>query len=540
MSEIQKLREELRQSESRFLDVIERNADAIVVVDQSGVIRFANQEAKKLFAGAADDLIGNSFGFPLVAGETTELDLLVGPAPINVEMRVVESHWEGQPACIASLRDCTQRKIEEQHTRELIRANTARAVAEDVAGRFRFLAESTSVLAASLEYSDTISALAKLCVDEIADWVIIYSFEGTHLKRTEVAHCDVAKGDVARKLRDYPINHESDAVAALVRTRTPQLAEHIDDAALEAMTPDAEQRAIIKQLGVSSFMIVPMVARDRLLGAISFIASTPDKSFHQADLHLAVDLASRAALAIDNARLYEEARQANQSKTELLAIISHDLRTPLNSILGYGQLMKMGIPEPLPAGSLVQLDRMLISAKHQLYLIDELLTFARLDSDHEDVELTAADVREPLNEAATLIQPVADEKGLTLHLELPDEPLQTRTDPDKLRQVVINLLANAVRYTESGEVRLSAERCTSGDVIVRVHDTGIGISDEHLPHVFEPFWQVDSRQRTQGGGTGLGLAVVKQTVALLGGSVSAKSEIGVGSTFEVCLPGNVD
>ncbi|HUP88924.1 MAG TPA: PAS domain-containing sensor histidine kinase [Longimicrobiales bacterium] len=536
MSEIQNLRDQLRASEARFRDVIENNADAIVVVDEEGAIQFFNQEAERLFGERVS--VGSAFGFPIVAGETTELDTVRDGTPVVVDMRVVDSHWQGQPACLATLRDVTQRKEQEERARDLIRAQAAQAVAEEVAGRFKFLAESTAVLSGSLDSARTLADLARLCTDEIADWVIIYSYEGSELRRSEVVHCDPAKAELAAKLRDYGVNHDADAIAKLLKTRQPQLASRIDDEALDAMIPDEVHRKLVREMGVASFMIIPMVARQRLLGAISFISASPDKLFKEADVQLASDLAARAALAIDNARLYEEARQANQAKTELLAIISHDLRTPLNSIIGYGQLLGMGIPEPLPEAAKGQLERILVSAKHQLYLIDQLLSFARLDSNHEKVELTPVDVRSVAREAIQLIETQAHEKNLAVRLDMPDEPVVTATDPDKLRQVVINLLANAVRYTESGEITLELAASQADDVLVLVSDTGIGISAKNLPHVFEPFWQVDPGQRTRGGGTGLGLAVVKQVVALLGGSVSAKSVVGKGSTFQICLPRN--
>lgn len=538
LEELEKLRHELLQSEARFRDVIERNADAIVVVDQEGVIRFANREAMNLFGASGADLIGSSFGFPLVAGETTELDLVRESGPLTVEMRVVESQWEGQPSCIATLRNITERKRDERQARELIRAQTARASAEESAAKFRFLAESSALLASSLDQSRTLSALARLCVHQLADWVVIYLYENEQLRRIEAIHRDPAKAELTRSiLKSKMPAQQVAAVAQMVRTRTPQLLAGISDAQLAAMIPDAAQLQTVREIGMKALMLVPMVARDRVLGAISLIRAESGDDFSKEDLGLAVDLASRAALAIDNARLYEEARQANQSKTELLAIISHDLRTPLNSILGYGQLMAMGIPESLPDGASQQLERMMTSARHQLYLIDQLLHFARIDAGHENIELTDIDVREVLNDAAVLIEPVAAEKDLRVETVLPAQPLIACTDPDKLRQILLNLLGNAVRYTETGSITLEA-RASGFEVVVCVRDTGVGIAEEHLRHVFEPFWQVDHSQRSRGGGTGLGLAVVKQVVQLLGGRVAVSSKVGDGSTFEVHLPVN--
>lgn len=537
LSEIQQLHEDLRLSEARFRDVIERNADAIVVIDVKGTIQFANQAANHLFGRPGAGLAGTAFGFPVVTGETAELDLVRDGEHLAVEMHVVESQWLGKPASIATLRNVTQRKAGEQHERDLIRSEAARATAEGLAGRSRFLAESTAVLSSSMDSARTLTDLARLSTAELADWVIIYAYDNGKLKRTDVVHADPSKAAQARKLRDFSVNHEAEGVARLIETRTPQRAERIDEAALQGMVKDEAQREIIRELGIASFMFVPMIARQKLIGAISFISADPNRLFQDEDVQLAVDLAARAALAVDNAKLYEEARKANQAKSELLAIISHDLRTPLNSILGYGQLLQMGIPEALSKASLEHVERMMISAKHQLYLIDELLHFARLDSNHEQVERHVLDVRTVLNEAADLIKPVAEAKQLELQVDLPDHPHNALTDPDKLRQILINLLGNAVRYTERGSIRLELTKSADGMVVIRVRDTGIGIAPEHLPRIFDPFWQVDHSQRTRGGGTGLGLAVVKQGVELLGGKVSARSTVGSGSVFQICIPG---
>src|SRR5688572_9316534 len=170
--ELDKRTGELERSEARFRDVIESNADAIVVVDETGVVRFVNRAAIRLFDMSREQLLGSSFGFPLVTGETTELDLPRNGDPRVAEMRVVESEWEGLTACIASLRDVTERRRAERDARELIREHAARAAAEEAAQRLRFLLESSTVLASSLDYAAILSALARLCVAKIADWAV--------------------------------------------------------------------------------------------------------------------------------------------------------------------------------------------------------------------------------------------------------------------------------------------------------------------------------------------------------------------------------
>jgi signal transduction histidine kinase len=543
--EVQRLQQELdrrtnalERSEGRFRDVIERNADAIVVVDGDGLIRFTNVMATKLFGGTRAELVGRHFGFPLVADETTEVDLISDGAPRVAEMRVVQSEWEGHIAYIASLRDVTERKRAEEAARELIREQAARTAAETAADRFRFLSESSALLASSLDYRATLSALARICVTDIADWAEIYIVDDTGVvQRLEVAHCESSKAPLVAGLRNAAIPADSKhPVLEVVRTRKPMLVEAVDEALLESTIVDPRHAEIVAELGMASFMMMPMIARGRALGAIALVSSGPHRRYNDRDLALADDFAARAALALDNALLYEEARRANQTKSDFLAVVSHDLRTPLNAIIGYAELLTMGIPESVPAAAGERVQRIRTSAKHLLYLLDELLGFARLEAGHEEVHLQEVDVRDIVREMAAVVEPLAVEADLGFVLDEPEHPVTIRTDPDKLRQVLVNLGGNAVKYTEQGEVRVVLRGEAANHAVIRVSDTGMGIAPEHLDQIFEPFWQVDSSQRGHDGGTGLGLSVVRGLVQLLGGEVSVESVPRKGSTFTVRLP----
>jgi signal transduction histidine kinase len=532
---VDRLTAELRGSEARFRAIIEHNADAIVVIGVEGFILFANNAAARLFGHMPEDLLGRPFGFPVVAGETVELDLIRHGTGVVVEMRVVESEWEGQNACIASLRDITERKRAEQDARRLIQEQTARAAAEENASRFRLLAESSAVLISSLDFASTLSALPRLFVGALADWAVVYELEDGQLRRLDAAHKDAAKQEVIDALGAHSVGREGlQPILEVLRSRKPMLVKQVSDRWLEANAQDTRHLELLRALRVESLMILPLIARDRAYGAIKLVSADASRRFNEQDLALAQDIALRAALALDNARLYQEAQNANQSKSHFLAVISHDLRTPLNSILGYSELLMLGIPDKLADGSRQQVERVRTSAAHLLYLIDELLAYARLESRNEQVHAADVDVRDIVQQVSEVMQPLAAERNLRFSANLPESTMLS-TDPDKLRQVLLNLVSNAVKYTKQGEVEL--QTCTEkGRILFRVRDTGVGIAAQHLEQIFEPFWQVDDTQRSHANGTGLGLSVVKVLLLLLGGQVSVDSVLGKGTTFTVSLP----
>jgi signal transduction histidine kinase len=542
--EIQRLRaaldqrtSELARSEARFRDVIERNADAIVVVDEEGIVRLVNSAAAKLLGATREQLLDTPFGFPLVTEETTELDLFRDGEARVAEMRVVESEWEGAPACIASLRDVTDRKHAEQDARELIREHAARAAAEASARRLRFLLDSSTLLASSLDSRETFSALVHLCTTDMADWAVAYCVDDSgEVRRLEGAHRDPARAALVRELKDAAIDSRGPhPVLAVLKTGKSVLVKSAGTELLELITQNDRHREIVRALGAASLMIVPIRSRNRDLGAIALVSADDGRRFTEQDLALAEDIATRAGLAVLNAQLYEEAREANKTKSDFLAVVSHDLRTPLTAIIGYVDLMEMGVPDPLPEASRERLQRIRTSATHLRYLLNELLIFARLDAGREELRLRDVDLREIARETAAVVEPLANERELQFRLDLPETSIPLRTDPDKVRQVLLNLAGNAVKYTQRGEVHVQVEMA-GGGATIRVRDTGVGIAREHLTRIFEPFWQVDSSRRGRDGGTGLGLSVVRRLVQLLDGTISVESAVGVGSTFTVTLP----
>jgi two-component system, sensor histidine kinase and response regulator len=274
--------------------------------------------------------------------------------------------------------------------------------------------------------------------------------------------------------------------------------------------------------GPSLFVVASSVA-------LVWLVTRSARVVHAADLQ-------RAQFLEREQEARREAETANRTKGDFLAVMSHELRTPLSAIIGYQELLADGITGPVTELQRHQLGRIKVSARHLLELIDEILTYSRAEAGKEEVLYEVTGVNTMVDDAASLIEPLAADKHVTLCVVRLDTPLDIRTDPRKVRQVLVNLLSNAVKFTDAeGSVSLRARR--DGDTLeLTISDTGIGIEPDHLDRIFDPFWQVEQKPTRRAGGTGLGLSVSRRLARLLGGDVLVTSEPGKGSSFTVLLP----
>jgi two-component system, chemotaxis family, CheB/CheR fusion protein len=231
-----------------------------------------------------------------------------------------------------------------------------------------------------------------------------------------------------------------------------------------------------------------------------------------------------------------DAEIANQAKSGLMMTLSHELRTPLNAILGYADLLDAGAPEPIAPEARAQVGRIRHSARHLSHLIEDMLTFSRMEAGRETLAFERVPLRPLMDEVAAIIEPLAAQRGLAFDATLETSaPAEIETDPHKVRQVLLNLVGNAVKFTPQGKISLTV-RGSDGAVEFEVRDTGIGISSDHLKRLFEPFWQADSSLTRIAEGSGLGLAIAKRHVQMLGGEINVESKVGSGSVFTVRLP----
>ncbi|HEY6561667.1 MAG TPA: ATP-binding protein [Polyangiaceae bacterium] len=407
----------------------------------------------------------------------------------------------------------------------------------------QFLAEAGQRLNASLDYRTTLGELTRLLVPRLADWCAVH-IEGTPAEEMPLAHVDPAKVEVLRTLYSrFPL--PSDALYGypqVIRSGQSQWMAEVPQRFLEDNSQNAEHLTLLRQISARSWMIVPLRIQANLVGALTLAYSESDRRYQESDLVLVSDLANRAAVAIDNARLYELSQQARsrveaatRAKDEFVAMVSHELRSPLNAILGWLRLLRGGtLPEGMHEHALDVIER---NAQAQNQLVSDLLDMSRVIAGKLRINPTQIDVADLVEMAVEGVRPAADAKRISISLDIDQTHALTRADGDRLQQAVWNLLTNAVKFTpKKGQIRVRLKHIES-DLALTIEDTGEGIPPSFLPHVFETFSQADTSTSRRHGGLGIGLPIAKHIAELHGGSIEAKSAgTGQGAAFVLRLP----
>jgi PAS domain S-box-containing protein len=411
---------------------------------------------------------------------------------------------------------------------------TERKAAEE---RLRFLADASRVLGSSLDYETTLAGLAHLAVEALADYCLVDLVDDDgRARRVAAAHRDPAQQPLAERLSAFPPGPQSAGVPRVLRTGRPEVFHEVTEETLPSLARDEEHARVLRELGLKSFITVPLVARGRTIGALTFSSTRAARRYTDADVAYAEEIAARAALAIENARLYARAQEVNRAKDEFLATLSHELRTPLTPILGWTHMIRSG---RLGAAETAQGVRVIEKNSQSLSrLINDLLDMSSILSGKMRIERAPVELAGVVREAAETVRPRADARSVSVEVQTGDlSPAVVSGDRTRLVQVFWNLLHNAVKFSrEGGCVRVRVGG-SDGTARVEVEDEGDGIAAEFLPHVFERFRQADMATTRAHGGLGLGLALVKSFVEAHGGSVSAESNgVGRGSRFTVALP----
>ena len=527
---------ELEKSRVNYLALLETSADAVVVVDRQNRVQFVNPAAEQLFERPAKMFLEQPFDFPLQAGETTELRISRrdGSAAI-AEMRVAETDWREERAYLATLRDITQRKEAEEAVQHRNR-------------HLSLLNHDSQMFGSSLELNTVIETV----LEEVQTLLNAFSISLWLLESgTNELVCKHAKGPGSDALIGVRLRVGQGLTGwAAQQNQTLLIPDSWNDARhFKQIDQQAQETS-------RSMLSIPLRNKGHVIGVLN-LTNPNIGHFTDQDVTLLEPVAAAAANAIENARLYTEAQreilrrqdveeelrqakaaaeQANHSKSVFLASMSHELRTPLNAILGFAQLVARS--ERLQPFEQEDLRIIIRSGEHLLTLINQVLDLSKIEAGKMTLNSNNVDLHRLLQDLADLFGLRAREKGLHLIFECPpDIPHFIISDEVKLRQILINVLNNAIKFTKTGGVRLRASQATREQSTLRfsIQDTGPGMSQAEQHRLFEQYVQTNSGQAAQEG-SGLGLAISRKFTEMLGGRIEVASTPGEGATFHILIP----
>ena len=526
--------------------IVQSSEDAIISKSLDGIITTWNRSAERIFGYTEAEAVGQSIRIIIPPDrqdeETAILNRLKRGERIE-HFETVRCRKDGSclpiSLTVSPLRDDKGTIV---GASKIVRDITERKVAEEMAerehGRTAFLAQMAARLSKSLDSTETLKEIAALAVPAIADWSAIDMLEDDgRIARLSVAHIDANKIEIANEVRRrYDDSSAPHSVPGVIRSATPAMIQDItDDMIVTSAHGDEERIRMVRSLGLRSYLCVPFITGGRAVGALTLATAESGRRYTEDDLRFAEDVASRAALAIENARSYEQLQRANRVKDDFLATLSHELRTPLNAILGYARIARGGM---ISGAKLTRaLETIERNSTMLTQMVEDILDVSRIVSGKIRLDVQAVDLPLVIRQAVETVTPAADAKRIRIQTVVDPKVDAISGDPDRLGQIVWNLLSNAVKFTpKGGRIHVQLARIASS-VEITVSDDGIGIEQDFLPHLFERFRQAESGMARQHAGLGLGLAIARNLVEMHGGTIAASSDgPGTGATFRVRLP----
>lgn len=545
-------------AQAQLAALVQWSDDAIIGKDLDAVIVSWNPAAERLYGYSAAEAIGQSIRLIVPPDRWGEVDGFMervgqGEAvehfdtervrkdgtmlAVSVSVSPVKDMSGTVVGAATIARDITERKRrDEERQRLLEREHAARLRMQVSERRLRFLAEASEALSKSLEYDTTLAAVARLAVPALGDWCTIDVVEEDgSIRRIALTNPDPEKEQYARELESrYPPDLSSPTNP--LQTGKPVLISDLSAEMLVAAARDEEHLAVLQGLGLKSALGVPLTARGRILGVLTLISAESGLTYDGEDLALAEDLARRAAIAVDNARLYRQAQETLRLREEFLSIASHELKTPLTALQLQVQVLTRYLgsdgEDGLQRGRALHiLDGVERQMKRLSRLVNDLLDVSRITAGRLDLDVQDVDLRALVADVVDRFGGEARAAGSTLTLT--GEPVSLLCDPFRLDQVLTNLISNAIRYGEGRPIDVTVG-AGSGLARISVRDRGIGIVESQIPLVFNRFERVAVSHNY--GGLGLGLYIVRQIVEAHGGRILVESTVGEGSTFTVELP----
>ena len=557
ITERRQAQHEASRSLSLLRATFESTADGILVVDTKGKILIFNQKMTdmwgippEVFASGDEEAAINAAVAKLTHPEDFMVkvqDLYDHPEVASYDVlelkdgRTFERYSQPQRidnvavGRVWSFRDVTARRRAEEQGRALEREQAARAEAENSQRRAALLAEVSRVLSSSFDYQTTLAALVRLAVPTLADYCALDILVGEDsFERIGEAHVDPTKSMLLREVGTFPRSAltSSHPLIRVMSTGQPVLEAEITPAFIRASFAEPSQHSTVEALGPRSLICVPLVDSGKPIGALTLVTSGSGRRYDEADLSLAADVARRAAVVVEHARLFHQAEQATRARDDILAVVAHDLRNPLNTVtMAIGLMLETTPMDRIQERSQQEIVRR--AAARMNRMIQDLLDVKRMEGGTLTMDLKPESADVLVNDTIEMLRPLASGSSIVMEANIADSLPQVIADGARIQQVLSNLVGNAVKFTpRQGRITVSADLLET-EVRFAVIDTGPGIPPEQVPHIFGRFWQARSADRR---GIGLGLAIAKGIVEAHRGRIWVESQVGLGSTFYFTLP----
>lgn len=526
-------RRNAEEATRRLTAILEATPDFVGIADASGRAVYINRAGRRLVGVDAADVTGLYIAdFHPQASARRVLQEAV-PTALREGVWVGETELLGPDGehlpvsqVIVAHRDSTGRV---EYISTIMRDITDRKRMEESQ---RFLLEAGGAFSGSLDMNTILRSIAELSVPDLADCCTVDLVTDGLVERAAITRI---RPDGRRTLRQrmHPSGKEPNPVIAeVVSSGEPRIIPEMTEEWMKKLTHDGRHLGLIRDTRPRSLMIVPLPGRDRVQGVITFMMMRQGKHYDAQDLSLATELASRAGLALDNARLFQESRRATRVRDEVLRVVAHDLRNPLHTISLSADLLREQLPREPAApwtDTLEIIGRSVAQADH---LIGDLLDVARIQAGKLAIEPRPTDTRELASEAIGMQESHAAQRGIELRDDIPQTLPSIHADSHRVLQVFSNLIGNALKFSPAGSTVTVGASVSDGAVRFSIHDNGPGIAESDLPHLFDPFWQA----RAGTGGAGLGLAIARSIIEAHGGRIWVRSRPGKGSTFFFTLP----
>lgn len=546
----QQAEDSLRITNNAFAHLLESITDGFCAVDTQWRFTYINRRAEHLLQKFSNELLSRNLWdiYPHLQGSTfyhrcyeaartgqsNQLETFC--SSLNRWFSV--TLYPSSNGIAFFFQDITDRRcIEQERDRLLQQERTIRTQAQSAHQRCLFLSNASAILASSLNYETTLSNVAQLAVPLLADFCLVHKLEPDGTLRQVIAwHCNQEQQSLVNQLGSlYTVSSQNldSFMAQVLQTGKPKIIA--DASTVQPITQNSKILDLYRQLAPQSLIILPLVARGQTFGTMMLAIATPNRQYDALDLAVATDLAHRAAIAIDNAYLYEKAQEASRLKDEFLMTLSHELRTPLNTIVGWSQMLQYRqLSQQTTEQALGVIGQ---KAKALTQIIYDLLSLSQIVTGQIRLRCEPIKLDVLIQDVVESIYPAATAKAIHFITELDSSLPPIWGDARYLRQAIWNLLSNAVKFTPS-EGCVDIRLFTSEQAIqLMVCDTGEGIAPEILPHIFDTFRQADSSSTRYHEGMGIGLSLVRHLVHLHGGTIQAFSEgEGEGATFIVTLP----